>query len=403
MDRTIVVTDGWVNSQLVPGMMRKRLQHLIKRLISETPILSSWLFPVSLVTTYAEVLKIIKFELSTEEILLDHSKILECKNCSSAKQDLRPIIDRLTDFQAFMYMTEAYYRDHILHQIRVAVLGDYLLTQIFAFPQPKSLVNLASELLDMDEEEVRRCWWIAALFHDIGMPIARLNENLEVMISDMVKAYELDFMLPSRSILNLQSTPKNTELLDLILNRFSGNVKELIKNASGLRGGSLDHGVIGALSLLATVSRNSRSTEKLYLEAAYAICAHSLNGLSLSFEDNPLGFLLVICDEMQEWNRDVKAQEPRGFRPLAQKVRLTKSMTLTLSEIEVHGKIVFEDQKGKDRCGFQFDKLVEDKRQNLARLSQDIPGFPSFRITLVDRVFHENIPITEIAKEIRIT
>lgn len=407
LERTIVITDRWVNNQLVRGMKQERLIRAMKRFVAELPILSNWLSPVAVapaVAAYIDLVKIISRELEMEEIMLDHSKILECKDCSSAKQDLQPIIGRMKDFQALIYSTASFFRDHILHQIRVATLGDFLLSQVFVFAERKSLIKLISDLLRISEDEVRRCWWIAGLFHDIGMPIVQVNDSVRMIASDIDATYDLDFTPSTSPILGLRNSPENNTLLNWLLEQFSASEdRRVIENASGLAdtGKRLDHGVVGALCLLAAVSKSGSRPERLYLEAGRAMCVHSLN-ISFSFEDNPLGFLLVICDEMQEWSRDVKVHESRGFAPLAEKVRLTKRMNLTLSEAQVHAKVVFDDQKAKDRCGFRFDRLARDKERNFARLSVSTAGFPSVKVTLVDKVFHGDTFLTEIPREIAI-
>lgn len=385
----------------------ERIRRAIKHLAGGLPILSSRLFAadiIAAVPAYVDIVKAINRDLETEEIMLDHSKILECKDCSSAKHDLYPIISRMKDFQALMYMTASFFRDHILHQIRVATLGDFLLDQAFMFNERKTLIKLISELLGMSESEVRRCWWITGLFHDIGMPITELGKTVGMIISDIDATYQLGITASTSPILGLQNTRKNNELLDLLLKQFPRNEdKQSIENASGLRhtGRTLDHGVIGTLSLLAAVNMRGNRSERLYLEAGRAISMHSLSN-SLSFEDNPLGFLLIICDEMQEWSRDVKVQESQGFVPLIEKVRLTKRMELTLSKAQIHAKVIFADQKAKDRCGFRFDRLVADKKQNFSRLFVRTQGFPTVRITLVDKVFHGDTLLNEVTKEIEV-
>lgn len=64
-----------------------------------------------------------------------------------------------------------YYRDHCPHQMRVAVLGDFLLD---FKSQAGSIKGIIRDQLDLSSEEIRIAWWFAGLLHDTGIPLAKL-------------------------------------------------------------------------------------------------------------------------------------------------------------------------------------------------------------------------------------
>jgi hypothetical protein len=66
-----------------------------------------------------------------------------------------------------------------------------------------------------------------------------------------------------------------------------------------------DHGVVAAehlTSLLAHIRKNKPGVRD-YTPAIAAISAHNCQRRRVRFADQPLSFLLILCDTLQEWNR----------------------------------------------------------------------------------------------------
>jgi hypothetical protein len=79
---------------------------------------------------------------------------------------------------------------------------------------------------------------------------------------------------------------------------------------------SKDHGVWSALMLahLLAIRQGFASRERgglygdfssIHVPACHAICLHNLETITVEFERYPLAFLLILCDELQDWGRHV--------------------------------------------------------------------------------------------------
>jgi len=160
----------------------------------------------------------------------------------------------------------------------------------------------------------------AALFHDIGYPIAyamRQAENMQAYSSNM--NYFLDYRNGFDRILSLLEN----SFLFRIVN------KDLIKKKFDTK----DHGTLSALMFLlyyyeTNIIDSLQPERRAVVElAALAIFDHTLDyealkiekkdnvdGLSYrpTFYRNPISFLLRFCDDIQEWDRFSFALEPEN-------------------------------------------------------------------------------------------
>ncbi len=86
------------------------------------------------------------------------------------KEGILYLIRTLPDLESFLYSTSVrkYYRDHTEHQLRVAVLGDFLLEQDFG---AGSLLSIISDLTELGKPRLKeKIWWVTGLLHDMGIP-----------------------------------------------------------------------------------------------------------------------------------------------------------------------------------------------------------------------------------------
>jgi hypothetical protein len=108
--------------------------------------------------------------------------------------DYKAILEYFKDTQKYAFRTKEFKRDNIIHQIRVFLLGCYIL-----YEDPKFWVKRIQEdfnkILCIREVNYRytfrhilEAWAIASLFHDIGRPIEDAKEALE----DYKNTYKLE-------------------------------------------------------------------------------------------------------------------------------------------------------------------------------------------------------------------
>ncbi len=234
-------------------------------------------------------------------------------------------------------LEKKYYRDHLNHSIRVALLANAIL----------------SKLPHMNEEIIEDAL-IAGMVHDLGYPIS----------GSISKSY-------MRNIISCYSSQNFSEMIQscdpLILVKFG----EIIK-PSELAGCSLidtfEHGhheVLGSLEFFELLNEKARNQER-YRKIVSAILLHdTFIDVEIKFSESPLAVVLIIADELQEWGR------PAGSSENAELQEFSK---ITISSRQIQA---FLDYTKNQR--FSCLRQLESKTNNLQRLVLD-DNFPAFEI-----------------------
>ncbi|HUT82971.1 MAG TPA: hypothetical protein VMZ29_17375 [Candidatus Bathyarchaeia archaeon] len=325
------------------------------------------------------------------------------------------LIQSLPDLESFLYSTSAgkYYRDHTEHQLRVAVLGDFLLEQDLGQGQ---LLSHIADLSGLDKNKLKdQIWWVTGLIHDIGYPLQKITKAINYsLLNQILKCYPMLDMDVIPFEINLNS--KNLEpYLQLLEEGLSKKAKELIRFGSGYeynnkiisnvehfegtidghrvyQQGSqiqLDHGVIGALSLLRSIGtpeeiKTNRDELLGYIKAAQAIAIHNFKDQlsDYTFDNNPLAFLLILIDEMQEWGRPIPLQiRDSFFTTELKKITLLDEIMLTIDEVE--WLMAYKKMQAKELIDFNFNLLCDDKKIAFSRLDKG-KEFPETDIIMQD-------------------
>ena len=382
------------------------------------------LLPISMSDSIVSLSIFIKRKIDERPQFLSYSKILESKGLTSVSKYLAATIERLPDYQALAYMTGAWYRDHIAHQVRVAALGDFMLTQQFDFQGRKGeLIDTISTLGKVTKEEVRKAWWISGLFHDVGLPLSLVDKWFGTITRDISNAYKY-LPMTQKGIPH----PKINEgelrtVFGFLINGLSRQDVSTMKENMGWNSSiSPDHGLLSAMTLLFSIpdiSKNAHDQSQLKdlfegeysaaLLAARAMALHNMHGqkktIEIDFEKHPLTYLLVLCDEMQEWGREVKVtnRSKQGFVDSQfGSVSLVESITLDLYADRIQATAEFKNQEAKDACGFVFDIFQSDKKENLGRLKDHRRIFPHTCLTLKDHVMSRRTIISTVSETISI-
>ena len=192
-----------------------------------------------------------------------------------------------------LHTLKPYYRDHLFHAIEVCFLGHLLLD--LEYVKGKPLVALFQHLLRLNSSrEVLRAWYVAALLHDIGYGIDVLNSA-----ADMMKFFE-----GSDSLSELAAdVRKRIEDLSESLAKFFPPADAPIPPRA--EAPIPDHGMVAAEHLQRLVNRvvDDQEAARVYKYSIEAIAAHNVHNRDVSFRKQPLAFLLILCDTIQEWNR----------------------------------------------------------------------------------------------------
>lgn len=239
-------------------------------------------------------------------------------------------------------------RDHYIHSVNVFLLGIcvYEQNRIIREAVSNDIANSGDRLFSTDAEEFLLRWGIASLFHDIGYPMEIINRQVNSFIS-FVAADEdreigpfvsyIDFGKLNRIKIGVQGKiyavdgfkydqSKPTDLLaygiSRKLNANPDDIQITVDNFLGVmqKNGFVDHGYYSAIivlkwygEMLLAAGEQSIFWNQI-VDAAAAIYLHNayknvfqkkpfeLGPLTVSCF--PMAFLLILCDEAQEWNRE---------------------------------------------------------------------------------------------------
>ncbi|KYK30727.1 MAG: hypothetical protein HXS48_13875 [Theionarchaea archaeon] len=316
-------------------------------------------------------------------------------------QGILYLIQSLPDLESFLYSTSVkkYYRDHTEHQLRVAVLGDFLLEQDL---EQGTLLGIIAELTEMDTSFIKeKIWWVTGLIHDIGYPLSKMTTAVNwSLINQILKCYSyLDIeVVPMEVTLS----KRQTEYLIILEEGLSQKARELMRRGAGFNcdgvpvpqaqkfvGGkeghpeftfrsdiALDHGIVGALTLLRSLGtpeeiKENKDEYKGYILAAQAIALHNFKERlkDFIFDENPLAFLLVLIDEMQEWGRPIPIQiRDSYFTTELKKVALLDEIVLTIDEFQ--WLMQYRNTNAKKLIRFDFGRLCNGKKRAFFRLDR---------------------------------
>ncbi len=200
-----------------------------------------------------------------------------------------------------------HYRDHLLHQFQVFLTGTYAVDTLYDSFQTKY-------------ESPELSWLIAATTHDVAYPIQYYNQwtaqvfNKLFNITENIGAIELKSHFIDQSFL---------ECLGFLIDRFfecklqeceesqhttirNALIQFFYKQSTEKR----NHGVLQCLSLLK--NKGCLTKGGVFIPSALSVALHhgtweELNNQGLlkkiAFANDPLTFILIFFDTVQEWGR----------------------------------------------------------------------------------------------------
>jgi hypothetical protein len=233
-------------------------------------------------------------------------------------EESRKSADFLDDTQDFEHLLkELRMRDHFIHSFRVFLLGYSIINKINQlFPEER--------YFKFPERGYNLIWMLSATFHDSAYAIEKTD--------DWMNKFFLRFLgIKTQFFLRLPEllTPTYTDFLRMlsqhhkspfsIRDNFQFSFNGMDWNYYDKVGEALlkkDHGVLGALMLchrmaikegfLGGDQRIASGDEYnflyYHLSAAHAISVHNID-VVIDFKRHPFAFMLVLCDEIQDWGR----------------------------------------------------------------------------------------------------
>lgn len=202
--------------------------------------------------------------------------------------DLRAHLLHAARNEPALHVLKPFYRDHFFHAIEVCFLGHLLLDTNIKNGLP--FHSLVGGLLGLTgREHVLREWYVAALLHDIGYSVEVLKSTRKV----------LAFSKRSGKITQLGKS------IDEAIQFLSRQLAVGDLGSPDSAAPDLDHGIVGAehlRSLLESISQRNGGGHN-YDAASRAVALHNQHRETVEFRRDPLAFLLILCDAIQEWNR----------------------------------------------------------------------------------------------------
>lgn len=299
---------------------------------------------------------------------------LECYGYSAEVEKLNFIefVEKMRGYEENAAVLVQKQRDHFVHSVNVFLMGLSIyqcsITYRESFYHQCFKNKHYPSTHDSPQEEFFFRWGMASLCHDIGYPIEIITNQVNDFINftaclapgdPQIHAhveydrFDLINAIPEK-IKKCQFVRKYYDQheecvyidllkpVDLLAHKLHQTlgvdlraVKERLDGyvAESGRSGCVDHGFFSAVILLKwcgyLIQAGQRDPGELYyplLDIASAVLLHNFFGIALvantkrpnSFnlpplepDKHPLGYLLILCDELQEWNREPYGREDK--------------------------------------------------------------------------------------------
>lgn len=349
------------------------------------------------------------------------------------KGDVNPFIDLLDVLRSYEENAATLIdkqRDHYIHSVNVFILGLCVYTQNPNYRTSFDAANMDKAAYpysyETRHEEFFYRWGLASLFHDVGYPVEIIGKQISRFIdfaakvdSDVKVRSHLEFenfealntiaeVLPKRaftkSYFDKYDSCVYVDLLkpiDLLAHKLHlslgidlKSVKASLDGFVGVmaKSGFIDHGYYSAIIILkwyGFLIQSCRYKPEYFfypvLDSASAILLHNyyknvimkppFSKGCLSPHEHPIAFLLILCDELQEWNREAYG--------IVDKKR-THAAEASLSITDKRLDVTYIAKKGT--LPEQFSAEKEDLFMKLLDMDALFPGGFSVGCEALDRL-----------------
>lgn len=258
-----------------------------------------------------------------------------------------PMWETMTDWEFFSRAALPNVRGHARHVINVFWLGYYLLnhkllSKFFIATWNKLLFkrDMMENVSQVDPvESINNVWFYASLFHDAGSCVEKTGKIIDFN-KTMLNRFSGTIDINLSYNLTLQDKC-NILFNENILNGLDTKFKEIIESKfkESISHSEIDHGVISALNLVNLIKEKKQTCYAK--EAARAISSHNIIGKIeniqehyISWDSEPFSCLLILCDQIQTWDRF------RGDNEVPNKDQPVRAELLNLNVLECDGSAI---------------------------------------------------------------
>jgi hypothetical protein len=325
------------------------------------------------------------------------------------------LLDVLKSYEENAALLTDKQRDHYIHSVNVFILGLCVHAQNTHYRAAFRKIILGADdyphAYSTKNEEFFYRWGLASLFHDVGYPVEivgrQINKfidfttavegegelvNVQLSFANFDRLNRISEVIPKREFTRCYfdryedsvyiDTLKPVDLLahrihtslDIDLKAVKYALDDFVHVMAKL--GFVDHGYYSAIIVLKwygyLIQSANYKPEYFFwpvLDSASAILLHNcyknmmqkkpfhLGALSPS--THPIAFLLILCDELQEWNREAYGIQDKQ-RTLAAEARLTiTDSRLDLTLITHNGSLSVDFSREKKKLLYRLLALDE--------------------------------------------
>ena len=339
----------------------------------------------------------------------DKSKREDDKNLISEPNTLLNLVDVMERYEKNTGELIDRQRDHFIHSVNVFLLGLAIYTKNKKYRKAFNKYVKDSqyekyyghENKEVSREEFLYRWGVAALLHDIGYPFEIVGKQLNKIINEGVKSIsnsysvnvgiDFDDFDEFNSIVkidpfdfadNYRKINKRSKILnlfkptDILAHKIAEDFKfdnqkfKLLKRHLNSfvyymrEKNFIDHGFYSAILVLNSYGKLLQKYQKddiffFYpiVDSASAILLHNyynktlqkkpFNLKLLSPKSNPIAYLLILCDELQEWNR-------QPFGQIDKEKLHVNELSIEIGESSMD--VIYILKQGSIGLGFSKDK-----------------------------------------------
>jgi hypothetical protein len=291
------------------------------------------------------------------ELFANRFKYFFTTHSDTVRNSLQIFDDLKKSQEALFWIPE--YRDHFIHSIKVFLIGCIILSIIVN----DSKVADFFERNKLNDGRLQFSWACISCFHDFAISIQKINPLIRRLISRFMFKVEEELKneIPdiisgnhlvdshSISVLKLIKISERASPINISLDTYDDILKKKLIDDISFRylKRKADHGVASAISFITYAlldflfnadssleeflkdrikiitkevdklndiyefgSKDATELIELYLTISKAILKHNLifddeikHSLRIDFVENPLGFLLILIDNLQDWGR----------------------------------------------------------------------------------------------------
>lgn len=278
----------------------------------------------------------------------------------------KKMIEMLSEFETNASSLLMKHRDHYSHSVYVFLIGLAFYDESSCFREAykkKYAALLEREGLDRENEQdvaghFLKYWGLTSLFHDIGYPFELSFEQVKSYFGDTISG--VPFVKFHMNSYQIKTDERDIRKLQKLLpgQNLTGDLNEYLAKAMFLMfgddyqngqsdyekylytvlnekpeypekfNGYIDHAYFSTILLIHNLMRilDEDELNEMYTNAFVAILLHnslykfSITNIKSNFNENrhfnlnrsPLAYLLMLCDELQCWDRTSYGQKSRG-------------------------------------------------------------------------------------------